>query len=349
MNTTDATSAAMKPTAMKSTTLTRSTMRWLLQREFWEYKGAMFWAPLIVAAVIVVLLGGTLSYGLAAHGVPHRVWVNGHMVSQGTLAAAADQIRPVAAKIASGLYLVAAAPPLIMLIFVVFSYCLGTLYDERRDRSILFWKSLPVSDATTVLSKVAMALCVAPLIAIALGVAASLLLVLIACAALSANGVNLFGVVFGARDFYLAPLGVVALLPVYIVWALPTVGWLLLVSSWARTKPFLWAVGAPAVMLIVAKWINAAMTRISGTEFELARIVSDVVTRLLTGVVPGIWFAYPGAVPGGVPHADDGIDVASVFTQSWGSLASVDAILGALAGAAMIYGAMRMRRWRDEG
>ncbi|WP_051971378.1 hypothetical protein [Massilia sp. 9096] len=336
--------ANMKPTAQTS-----NTMRWLLQREFWEYKGSMFWAPLIVAAVIVVLFGSTFGYGLAVHGVPHHVWINGHLVDQGTLAAAGEQLRPVAAKIASGLYLVAAAPPIILLVFVVFSYCLGTLYDERRDRSILFWKSLPVSDAMTVTSKLVTALCVAPLIAIALGVAAALLLVLVACAALSANGVNLFGVVFGARDFYLAPLGVVALLPVYIVWALPTVGWLLLVSSWARTKPFMWAVGAPAVALIVAKWINAAMTRISGTEFELARIVSDVVTRLLTGIVPGIWYAYPGVVPGGVPHADNGIDIGSVFVQSWGSLASVDAVAGALAGAAMIYGAMRMRRWRDEG
>jgi ABC-2 type transport system permease protein len=336
--------ANMKPAALQST-----TMKWLLQREFWEYKGSMFWAPLIVAALLVVLIGGALGYGLAAHGVPHRVWVNGHVVSEGTLAAAADQLRPVAAKIASGLYLVAAAPPLIMLIFVVFAYCLGALYDERRDRSILFWKSLPVSDAMTVLSKLVTALCVAPLIAIAMGLAASLLLVLIGCAAMAANGVNLFDVVFGARDFYLAPLGVIALLPVYIVWALPTVGWLLLVSSWARTKPFLWAVGAPVVVLIVATWINAAMTRISGAPFALASLVSDVVSRLLTGVVPGIWYAYPGAVPGGLPHADNGIDVGATFMQSWASVASVDAMVGVVGGAAMIYGAMRMRRWRDEG
>jgi ABC-2 type transport system permease protein len=103
------------------------------------------------------------------------------------------------------------------------------------------------------------------------------------------------------------------------------------------------------VALIVAKWVNAAMMRISGTEFELARIVSNVVARMLTGLVPGIWYTYPGAVPGGLPHSADGIDVASVCGQSWGSLASSDALLGALAGAAMIYGAMRMRRWRDEG
>jgi ABC-2 type transport system permease protein len=339
----------MNTANMKSTALPSTTMRWLLQREFWEYKGSMFWAPLCVAALIVLLVGGTLGYGMAAHGVPHKVWINGHLVSEGTLASAAEQMRPAMAHVASGLYLGAAAPLLVILSFVVFSYCLGALYDERRDRSILFWKSLPVSDPMTVLSKAIMALCVAPLIAIGLGAAASLLLLMIGCAALAANGVNLFGVVFGTPDFYLAPLALVALLPVYVVWALPSVGWLLLVSSWARAKPLMWAAGAPVVALVLAKWVDAAMIRISGTPFELAHVVSDVVARILGGIVPGIWYAYPGVVQGPVRAGEGGVDLHGVLAQSWGSLATVDALVGALAGAAMIYGAMRMRRWRDEG
>src|SRR3546814_12295425 len=56
--------------------------------------------------------------------------------------------------------------PFIVLAFVVFFYCLGALYDERKDRSVLFWKSLPVSDAQTVLSKVASAVVVAPVLAV---------------------------------------------------------------------------------------------------------------------------------------------------------------------------------------
>ena len=58
-----------------------------------------------------------------------------------------------------------------MLGFVVFFYCLGSLYDERKDRSVLFWKSLPVSDRDTVLSKALSALVVAPTLAIAVGIA----------------------------------------------------------------------------------------------------------------------------------------------------------------------------------
>ena len=55
--------------------------------------------------------------------------------------------------------------PMIVLGFVVFFFCLGSLYDERKDRSVLFWKSLPLSDGETVLSKAASALVVAPSLA----------------------------------------------------------------------------------------------------------------------------------------------------------------------------------------
>jgi ABC-2 type transport system permease protein len=82
-------------------------------------------------------------------------------------------------RIASGMYIAAGSPLFIMHAGVVFFYCLGALYDERRDRSILFWKSLPVSDAMTVLSKAVTALCVAPLITIALATVASLALLLL--------------------------------------------------------------------------------------------------------------------------------------------------------------------------
>jgi ABC-2 type transport system permease protein len=334
----------MNTSAIKSTTL-----KWLLLREFWEHKGSMFWAPLIVAGLLIVLIGGSLGYGVAQHGLSTRVTINGHVVHTGTLAAAADELRPAIAKVASGLYLGAAAPLFGILTFVVFFYCLGALYDERRDRSILFWKSLPVSDPMTVLSKVITALCVAPMITIALGAAASLILLLIGCAVFAANGVNLFGTLFATPELFLAPLRLLGLLPVYIVWALPTIGWLLLVSSWARSKPFLWAVGAPLVALMLVNWVNLVLTKVSGTPLSFAHAASGIVARMLGGVVPGIWFTFPGVVPGGMPVDGNGLDVGAVFAQSWMSLATLDALLGVLAGAAMIYAAVRMRRWRDEG
>ena len=327
-----------------------NTMKWLLRREFWEHKGSMFWAPLIVGAVLVVLLGCTITYGIMQHGIPAHVTVNGHTLDHARL----DQILPeetklMVAKIATGMYLGASAPLFAILTGVVFFYCLGALYDERRDRSILFWKSLPVSDPMTVLSKAVTAMVVAPAITLVLAVAASLALLFIACLALSTQGLNLFASLLASSDLYLSPLRLAALLPVYVVWALPTVGWLMLVSSWAKSKPFLWAVGVPVVALVIIKWINAALENFSGQTLLLAHYASDVVARILGGIVPGIWFTFQPGLQSAMHPATDGFDMSGVVTQSYLSLAGIDAWIGVAMGVAMLVAAVRMRRWRDEG
>jgi ABC-2 type transport system permease protein len=338
-----------------------TTMKWLLRRELWENKGSMFWAPLVVAALLVLFVGGTTIYGLAQHHLPAHITINGHTMASGQVVAAVPvETRAVVAQIASSMYMGAGMPLLAVLSAVVFFYCLGALYDERRDRSILFWKSLPVSDQMTVLSKVLTALVVAPLIALAFATIVSLALLFILCAAASLQGLGMFGPVLSSPDLYLSPLRVLALLPVYVVWALPTVGWLLLVSSWARTKPFLWAVGVPLVGLLILKWVSVAMANFAGAELSIMPAAQDVVARLLTGVVPGIWFSYHGGLPAAMHSTQAGVDVNnlvthsgvsldSLVTHSYATLLGADAWIGVAMGALMIFGAVRLRRWRDEG
>jgi ABC-2 type transport system permease protein len=333
-----------------STNQTADTMKWLLRREFWEHKGSMFWAPLIVGSLLVVLLGLTITYGIMQHGIPAHVTINGQTLTHARL----DQVLPeetklMVAKIATGMYMGASAPLFAILTGVVFFYCLGALYDERRDRSILFWKSLPVSDPMTVLSKAVTAMVVAPAITLVLAVAASLALLFIASMALSTQGLNLFAALLASSDLYLSPLRLAALLPVYVVWALPTVGWLMLVSSWAKSKPFLWAVGVPVVTLVIIKWINAALENFSGQTLLLAHYASDVVARILGGIVPGIWFTFQPALQSGMHPGADGFDMSALVTQSYLSLAGIDAWIGVALGVAMLVAAVRMRRWRDEG
>jgi ABC-2 type transport system permease protein len=254
-----------------------------------------------------------------------------------------------AGMVARGMYLGAATPLFAILTGVVFFYCLGALYDERRDRSILFWKSLPVSDPMTVVSKAVTAMIVAPAITLALAGAASLALLFIVCMVLSTQGLNLFASLLASPDLYLSPLRLAALLPVYVVWALPTVGWLMLVSSWAKSKPFLWAVGAPVVTLVVIKWMNAALENFSGQTLLLAHYANDVVARILAGIVPGIWFVFQGHGPAGMRPAANGADMSALVPQSYMTLAGIDAWIGVVLGVAMLYAAIRMRRWRDEG
>ena len=327
-----------------------NTMKWLLKREFWEHKGAMFWAPLIVGSLLVVLLGCTVTYGILQHGLPAHVTINGHALQHPRLdSLLPDETMMLAGMVARGIYLGAAAPLSAILTAVVFFYCLGALYDERRDRSILFWKSLPVSDPMTVVSKAVTAMIVAPAITLALSAAASLALLFIVSLVLSTQGLNLFTSLLASPDLYLSPLRLAAVLPVYIVWALPTVGWLMLVSSWAKSKPFLWAVGAPVVTLVVLKWMNAALENFSGQTLLLAHYANDVVARILTGIVPGIWFVFQGHGPAGMRPGPNGADMSAFVPQSYMSLAGIDAWIGVALGVAMLYAAIRMRRWRDEG
>jgi ABC-2 type transport system permease protein len=81
-------------------------------------------------------------------------------------------------------------PVLMVLGFLVFFYCLGALHDERRDRSLLFWKSLPVSDYTTVMSKLLLAVVVAPLITMGIAIVLGLVMLVAACVMLLTHGTN---------------------------------------------------------------------------------------------------------------------------------------------------------------
>jgi ABC-2 type transport system permease protein len=326
-----------------------NTMKWLLRREFWEHKGSMIWAPIVVAAVLLVTMGGSMVWGLTTHGLHSTM--NGHPVPPATMfySLPADQRAQFIGAVASG-YLAVSTPLFMMLGVVAFWYCLGALYDERRDRSILFWKSLPVSDQMTVLSKVITAACVTPVITIAVSVALSLAMLLLGCLGMAFNGINLFGAVLSSAQLYLSPLALISLLPVYMLWALPTIGWLLLVSSWARSKVFLWAVGVPLMTLAIAKWISYLMLIMFNVDSSLLLVVRDVVARLLSGLIPGIWFAYRDIAPSALHLPGQmGVDLGTVVSQSWMTLATVDAWIGVAGGVAMILLAMRLRRWRDEG
>lgn len=320
------------------------TMNWLIRRELWEHKGAFFWAPVVVAAAILVMIGGGLLYATFSTGA-FQLSVGGDQVL--AIEGLPPPMRDRAAAIMATSYLAFASPLLLVLPAVVFFYCLAALYDDRRDRSILFWKSLPMSDEQTVLSKVAVALVVAPLVTVVVGIASSLLLLVIALGAGASKGINLVGPVLSNPAFYLSPLYLLSLLPLYILWALPTVGWLLLVSSWARSKVFLWAVGIPLVTLALMAWFDFLIGRFAGLEIGVRWFGEEVVARILGGLMPGVWFSHVD--PELLRPQQNGIDGGRLLGLSYSTLAAPSVWVAAVAGCAMIFGAMRLRRWRDEG
>lgn len=321
------------------------TMKWLLRREFWEHKGALMWAPVVAGSLIVLFMSSIMLYGISQNRISSMGPGGTSTKDIGAMYASlpAEKVQEIGAGIAN-LYMGISAPLFLMMAVIAFFYCLAALSDERRDRSILFWKSLPVSDSETVLSKVATAAIVAPFISIAVGIMVAFLIFLVAGLAMAFHGVNLFSVVLSNSDFYLAPLRVIGLLPVYAIWALPTIGWLMLVSAWAKSKVFLWAVGTPLLAIVVIKWAQFLM----GIALPVDWMIQNVISRGLVGLFPGVWLRLAGDV-GDLHTRHNFLSAGKLFEVSWASLLHPAAWLGALAGAAMIYGAMRLRRWKDEG
>jgi ABC-2 type transport system permease protein len=313
------------------------TMKWLIKREFWEHKGMVVWTPAVVAGLIILLTmsGLLLGRNMAFEGSTGKLSVElGGAARDTTIAMLAD------------IYMAFSVPILLILGILVFFYCLGALHDDRRDRSLLFWKSLPVSDQMTVLSKVVLALVAIPLVSVLIGIALSVTIALLLGISMAMHGLNLLGPVLSSPSFYLSPLRLLGLMPVYMLWALPTVGWLLLVSSWARSKVFLWAVGAPLVTAMLLAWAN----KIFALGMPQGWFMENVVSRLLLGVAPGNWFMHSRIDPNHlVQHGAEHVRNADLFTASWSTLGNPTLWIGVAAGVAMIAGAVWLRRWREEG
>ena len=125
-------------------------------------------------------------------------------------------------------------------------YSLDALYGERRDRSILFWKSLPVSDLTTVLSKLTIPLVVLPLLSFAISLATQFIMLLLSSVILLGSGVSIATLWTEVSFFHVSLVLLYHLLTVHGLWYAPIYGWLLLVSAWAPRAPFIWAVLPPS-------------------------------------------------------------------------------------------------------
>jgi ABC-2 type transport system permease protein len=331
---------ALNPAAAHVAPHDTAKFKWLLQREYWENRGGFFWAPLITGAVIVGLnlILAVIGSIAARRSMGDSGFVfdnaNPHEVAQ-ALGAMGD-----------GMLLAGVVLACVVLAVVVFFYALGSLYDDRRDRSVLFWKSLPVSDAQMVLSKAAWALVLAPLWAIGVGLLIGVALWVISALTITVNGLPAAHAVFTQSHPMRIIGGVLASLPVYMIWALPTVGWLMFCSAWARSKPFLWAVLVPVLACVVI----SMMTILPGVDIAHDKVWYTLVYRGLLSVVPGSWYPMIGGLVDSSVHINtpDDLSGAIDLTRSWHAFATADLWIGAVVGVAFIAASIRLRRWRDE-
>jgi ABC-2 type transport system permease protein len=202
-------------------------MYWSIRRELWENR-SIYIAPLAVA--VLTLFG----YLIASMG---------RALSPDNLA----QRRAVLEEPLDFAMAVIMGTAFLVGVF----YSLDALHSERRDRSILFWKSLPVSDLTTVLSKASIPLLVLPLLSFAIVVATQLVMLLLSSLVLLGSGLTvarLWTPVFQTLLMLLYHL-----VTVHVLWHSPIYAWLLLISGWARRAAFLWAALPPLAIGIIEK------------------------------------------------------------------------------------------------
>ena len=199
---------------------------WSIRRELWENR-AIYIAPVAVAAVF--LFGFSLSALLMLAGRHPAPWLD--PAQQGTLIRQPYEY--------AGNLIIAAT------LIVGLFYSVDTLHGERRDRSILFWKSLPLSDLTTVLTKASIPIVILPLLAFGLAVATQWLMLLISSGALLIKG-QAVGTMWARLPIVQIWLMMLFhFLAIHGLWQSPIYGWLMLVSAWARRAPILWAVLPP--------------------------------------------------------------------------------------------------------
>ena len=277
---------------------------WSVRRELWETR-SIYIAPLIAAAV--VLFGFLVSARRLAPLVRN---MDTHDPSH----AAAAYLLP---------YGIATFVILGTSFVVAVFYCLGALHNERRDRSILFWKSLPVSDLTTVAAKATIPLAVLPVVTFAIIAVTQLIIVGIGSAVLAAAGLSPADL---ARFSVIEQIGVLAYaIFTLTLWHAPVYAWFLLVSVWARRAPFLWAFGAP----------------IAATVFETVAFGTSVVGRFfwkrLTG---GLGEAFHEVHAGRGEMVLPQIDPAGFFGNPglW---------IGLVVAAALLAGCVWLRRYRE--
>jgi ABC-2 type transport system permease protein len=319
-----------------------NTIGWLVKREYWEHKGGFYWAPIWVSGVMLLL---TLLGIVVAESAASRVEVNGGIpwreiserMSSGDFVHAGTGL-DVAYVALTGLLCV-------VFFFVVFFYLLGALYDDRRDRSVLFWKSLPVSDTSTVLSKVAAAVLLAPLISMAIATAAYIVLLVIIGIWALLHGINPLPAIGASHTLGLFWRFLLTL-PVDALVALPTVGWLLFWSAYARSKPFLWAVLVPLFAFIANSWIGMMGLPHLSKEF----LYREVIARLLFGIMPGWWLDDGGERFRFTRNVFRSDDMLEVFSPShvYGMLATPGVWVGTVVGIALIVAAIWLRRTRIE-
>jgi len=289
----------------------------LVRREFWENKGAFRTTPLVIGGIYIVL---SLMFIITFNHFDNEFQSLKELfrfIAQQDTEMLSKILYSVTIAVLPSLFTVALA-------FVVFFYLLGSLYDDRKDRSILFWKSLPASDTLTLVSKLLAAMVIAPVIFWIVFVITHIVLMLIMSVVVLFVGENPWTLLSLGNPFKGWSMVLLSYLA-QSVWALPLYGWLMLVSAFAPRIPLLFAVLPPVVIAVLQIWIEFLQT------FTLKKNLFGVI---------GEWFANSPLIMSASNHGRNSIEVSlgAPLTDTFGHEVTVANILDRLFSLNMLIG-----------
>jgi ABC-2 type transport system permease protein len=275
--------SSLGPQSRSSVIAAMRPMYWSVRRELWENR-LLYLAPLSAAAVFLV------AYLISILALP------GHRMTTVLTLAPAQQRAQIELP-----YEIVAALIMGTALLVGIFYSLDALYGERRDRSILFWKSLPVSDVTVVLSKLSIPLVVIPLLSFAITMVTQFTMLLLGSAVLLGSGANLASLWAHGAFFRVSIDIFYHMLTVHGLWYAPMYGYLLFISVVAPRAPFILAVLPPFVICVVeglafktSHFAHMLLSRMAGPSAPAATMPGPAPTDLMSTLIPHHFFSQPG-------------------------------------------------------
>ena len=304
----------------------------LMVREFYEHRTAFLTVPLVIAGLFLLFaIGGLVT------GQGEVMSVNGsHMTAAELLSMHAnDTDMETVQRALSAAMMGVGGSVIFVLPFVILFPLLNSLYEERIERSYLFWKSMPVSDLQEVLSKLIFIVFAGPMILFAIASLLSFAIMLVLTPFMWANDLPLISVMWMQTPFITGWIGAAATYLVWALWALPLFGWVLLASAYAPKAPLMFVVVPPIVVMLIEKMFL-------GTEWFDQAVVSRIGEKFGSTMVSVLDMEkfQRGGVNFNAPSVGDAGQVL------FASMADPSFWVGTAVAAAFIMGAVYMRRYK---
>lgn len=310
----------------------------MIKLEFRQHRGGFIYAPMIVVGLLVLMMA------LAAITGEAKININGQDLIPKGLAkiAVSPEFAQYRSSVLTGPFLAVAGLFHLVLSVVLVSFFLGSLFDERKDRSILFWKSLPVGDTETVLIRLGTALLLAPLAYLVAIFGAYILVLLFTSYVVWRLDASPLELVWSAAQPLSLTLKFLLIQWLGMLWLLPVYAWLMLCSAFAKARPILWAILVPGAVYLFASWLRWT----ASVNVGIDAVISDLGNRIGGFVFP---FSPRYAVSQGMDKNGQFMPPQDLLIgPALDKLSEPSLWIGVAFAAAMIYLSIHLRRNRDD-